>query len=95
MERSTTPRGRSLRNGIPPGFPILQPPNAPLWIAFAATLASALTHGLTHAYARAIFFLSLTVWAYEEAAHGVNWWRRLLGVGFLAYLVVRLALALR
>lgn len=89
------PERRSLRHGFPPGYPLLQPPNAPLWLAFAATLASGLTHGLAHAYARAIFFLALTVWAYEEAARGVNGFRRLLGAGFLVYLVVRLALALR
>jgi len=88
------PRRPSLRDGVPPGFPILQPPNAPLWIAFAATFASALTHGLAHAYARAIFFLALAIWAYEEAVHGVNWFRRLLGAGFLVYLTIRLALAL-
>lgn len=88
------PPRRSFRDGVPPSFPILQPPNAPLWIAFAAVLASALTHGLAHAYARAIFFLSLAIWAYEEAAHGVNWFRRLLGTGFLVYLTIRLALAL-
>jgi hypothetical protein len=31
------------------------------------------------------------VWALEEAVRGVNWFRRLLGVGVLVWIVVSLA----
>jgi hypothetical protein len=33
----------------------------------------------------------LTVWAYEELVHGVNWFRHLLGLVFAVALVVRVA----
>jgi hypothetical protein len=36
----------------------------------------------------------MTIWAYEELVHGVNWFRRLLGLAFMILLVVRGADAL-
>jgi hypothetical protein len=44
--------------------------------------------------ARAIFYVALTVWAYEEAAHGVNAFRRALGVVALALIVAAVARAI-
>lgn len=41
-------------------------------------------------YLDAVVTLSLGVWAYLELTAGANWFRRLLGAGFLVYLVVRL-----
>ena len=69
----------------------MQVPNAPLIVALAASLAGRFTHGLADAYASSVFYVALAIWAYEEAVHGVNWFRRLLGCGFLIYVVVRLA----
>jgi hypothetical protein len=41
-------------------------------------------------YCDATFSLFLAVWAYLELTDGANWFRRVLGAGALAYLVVRL-----
>ena len=72
----------------------MQFPNAPLLVALAAFLAGRFTHGLADAYASSAFYVALGIWAYDEAARGVNWFRRLLGSGFLIYTVVSVALAL-
>jgi hypothetical protein len=45
-------------------------------------------------YATSVSYLALMVWAYEELAHGVNWFRRVLGLAFAVILVVRVAHAL-
>jgi hypothetical protein len=80
--------------GWPRDFPIVQFPNAPLIIAFLAGAAAARTHGSGHAYLAAISFLAFGIWAYEELLHGVNWFRHLLGLGFVVATAVHLALAL-
>jgi hypothetical protein len=38
-----------------------------------------------------VSYLALTIWAYEELVHGVNWFRRLLGLAFVILLIVRVA----
>ena len=43
--------------------------------------------------ARAISYVALTVWAYEEAASGVNGFRKALGMGALVLIVVAVAQA--
>jgi hypothetical protein len=78
----------------PAHFPIVQLPNAPLAVALLASLAAGLTEGTAHRSLRAVFYLSLGVWAYEEARRGDNWFRRALGLGFSIYLIVSLASAL-
>lgn len=78
----------------PRSFPIVQFPNAPLILAFLAGQVAAHTQGQTHADAQAISYLTLTVWAYEELFHGVNWFRHLLGLAYLTSTVVHLAIAL-
>ena len=74
---------------------IFQIPNRPLIAALAASLAAHLTSGVVHAAASALFYVSLSIWAYEEGVNGVNWFRRLLGAGFAIYVLVTLTLALR
>jgi hypothetical protein len=76
---------------MPRRFVIAQWPNAPLWVALVAAVVGRLTHGWVHAYASAVFYAGLTVWAYLEATEGVNWFRRLLGGAFLVYVLVRIA----
>jgi len=78
------------------GYVVGQSPNPPLWAAFVALLVAALTSdGSTiDDVARAIFYVSLTVWAYEEAAHGVNGFRKALGTIALALVVVGIARAI-
>jgi hypothetical protein len=80
--------------GWPPAFPVVQFPNPPLAVALAASLAGHLTHATTHRVSEAVFFTSLSVWAYEEAVRGENWFRRLLGVGAGGYILVSLTAAL-
>jgi hypothetical protein len=77
--------------GWPRGFPIAQFPNPPLLLAFAGWGLAAVGGGSAHDVGRAVFILGLAVWASEEAVGGVNWFRRLLGVGVLVWIVVGLA----
>jgi len=86
---------RLTKLGWPRRFPIVQFPNAPLIVGLIAGQAAGLTHGSTHAYASAISYLAFTIWAYEELVHGVNRFRRLLGLGFAISIIVHLALALQ
>jgi hypothetical protein len=77
--------------GLPRRFPIVQFPNAPLILAFLAGVLGSQMHGATRSYATAAAYLAMTVWAYEEAARGVNWFRRLLGLAYMIIMVVRVA----
>jgi hypothetical protein len=78
------------------GYVVGQFPNRPLWIALAALLAAGLANDGSRAndFARAIFYVALTVWAYEEAVHGVNGFRKMLGVVALVLIVVGFARAI-
>ena len=78
----------------PRRFPIVQFPNAPLIVAFLAGQAAGLAHGAGHADAAAVSYLAMAIWAYEELAHGVNWFRHLLGFAYVISTAVHLALAL-
>jgi hypothetical protein len=80
--------------GWPRSFPLVQFPNAPLIIAFLAGMVAGVAHGPAHADASAIAYLAMTIWAYEELIHGVNWFRHLLGLTYMISTVVHLALAL-
>ena len=77
--------------GFPRRFPIVQFPNAPLIIAFLASQAAGHIHGPSHAYASAVSYLAMMIWAYEELVSGVNWFRHLLGLAYVIILVVRVA----
>jgi hypothetical protein len=76
---------------FPRRFPIVQFPNLPLIIAFLAGQAGTFLHGSAHPYAAAVSYLAMTIWAYEELVHGVNWFRHLLGLVFVILLIVRVA----
>jgi hypothetical protein len=43
----------------------------------------------------AISYLAMTIWAYAELTDGVNWFRRLLGLGYVISTAAHLALALQ
>jgi hypothetical protein len=77
--------------GWPRRFPIAQFPNPPLLLAFAGLGLAAVAGGAVHDVGRAVFTVGLVVWAWEEAVDGVNWFRRLLGVGVLVWIVASLA----
>ena len=53
------------------------------------------TRGATHAFAYALSYVAFTIWAYEELAHGVSWFRHLLGLGYALSTIVHLAHALQ
>jgi len=73
------------------GVTVAQFPNPPLIVALLAAVVSWIAgDGSIYEVARAVFYVALTVWAWEEAARGVNVFRRALGVGGLIYVVVGL-----
>jgi hypothetical protein len=80
--------------GFPRRFPIVQFPNLPLIVAFLAGEAASFLHGDTHFYAQSVAYLGMTIWAYEELANGVNWFRHLLGATYGVIMVIRVAHAL-
>jgi hypothetical protein len=90
-DRKSTELWRRGQGGWPRRFPIAQFPNQPLLIAFAGWGLAALSSGTAHEVGRAIFTLGLAVWACGEAIGGVNWFRRLLGVGALVWIIANLA----
>jgi hypothetical protein len=77
--------------GFPRRFPIVQFPNLPLIVAFLAGETGTFLPGGAHSYAASVSYLAMTIWAYEELAHGVNWFRRLLGLAFAIIMIVRVA----
>jgi hypothetical protein len=79
---------------FPRRFPIVQFPNLPLIVAFLAGEAGKFLHGSAHSYATSVSYLAMTIWAYEELVHGVNWFRRLLGLAFVILTIVHVAHAL-
>jgi hypothetical protein len=78
------------------GYTVGHFPNPPLWVALAALLVARLTDdgSAIHDISRAISYVALTVWAYEEAANGVNGFRKALGIGALVLIVVAVARAI-
>lgn len=75
------------------GYTVGQFPNPPLWVALAALVASLLSDQASTAnhISRAVFYVALTIWAYEEAASGVNRFRKALGAAALVLIVVAVA----
>lgn len=78
----------------PRAFPIVQFPNDALIVAFVAGQAVGMLHGAGRFDAQAVSYLAMTIWAYEELAHGVNWFRHLLGLVYLISTGAHLAHAL-
>lgn len=69
---------------------VAQTPNLPLWIFIAAVAIRFVvpTGGTLHEVVGWIGRLALGWWAVDELVRGVNPWRRLLGVGGCAYVVL-------
>jgi hypothetical protein len=80
---------------FPQRFPIVQFPNLPLIVAFVASEAEHVLSGAEHPYARAVSYLAMTIWAYEELVDGVNWFRHLLGLAYMLIMIVRVAHAIQ
>jgi hypothetical protein len=83
------------QHGWPAGFPLVQLPNLPLFVALAGWLVAALSAGHVHDYARATFYTGLAAWAWKELEDGVNWFRRAIGAAGLIFVIVSIAEALR
>ena len=79
---------------FPRRFPIVQFPNLPLIVAVLAGAGGKFLDRNAHSYAVSVSYLAMTIWAYEELVHGVNWFRHLLGLAFTVFLIVRVAHAL-
>jgi hypothetical protein len=79
--------------GWPRRFPVVQFPNPPLLVALAARGASGVDEGggPVAAARRSLFVVGIGMWAWEELAQGANWFRRLVCVAGLAW-VLRFAL---
>jgi hypothetical protein len=75
------------------GYTVAQFPNAPLGVALAGLVLSwILSSGSTaHAFARAVFYVGLAVWAWLELSDGVNGFRRVLGAAGLVWVLVSLS----
>lgn len=75
------------------GYTVGQSPNPPLWVAFAALVVSWVSggDGTVNDIARAVLYVALTVWAYEEAVRGVNGFRKGLGAVALVLIVAAVA----
>ena len=79
---------------FPRRFPMAQFPNLPLVVAILAGEAGKFLDGSAYSYATSVSYLAITIWAYEELVHGVNWFRRLLGLACMILLVVHVANAI-
>lgn len=77
--------------GWPRRYVIAQFPNPPLLVALAGWTVAAVTDGTGHDAGEVVLTVGLVVWAVEEVAGGVNRFRRLLGAGALAWIVIGLA----
>lgn len=78
------------------GHVVGQPPNAPLWAAFAGFAAAIVfADGSTaEDVSRGVAYCALAVWAYLELSDGVNAYRRLLGAAGLIFAVALVARAI-
>lgn len=93
---TTAPAGlwQLAKRGWPPGFPLVQLPNAPLAVAGTGLLVATVTEGAVGDLAQATGYAALSAWAWLELTDGANLARRALGAGTLAYVVARVAEAL-
>ncbi|MFZ0378969.1 MAG: hypothetical protein WCD11_06230 [Solirubrobacteraceae bacterium] len=95
MDRTEALAGyRRVRGFGPRRFPVVQFPNNALIVAFVAGQVAAMVHGAGRFDVRAVSYLAITIWAYEELAHGVNWFRHLLGLAYIVSTGAHLAVAL-
>ncbi|HEX3510232.1 MAG TPA: hypothetical protein VHT27_03945 [Solirubrobacteraceae bacterium] len=78
------------QRGWPRNYPLAQFPNLPLAVAFGGWGLAAVAADGAHEVGRAVFAIGFGVWAWEEAAGGVNLFRRVLGAAALVWIVVDL-----
>lgn len=68
-----------------------QTPNKELIVMLVAAVVGMVTQGWVNAAATAVFYLSGATWSYLEIFHGVNSFRRGLGIVVAVYLLAWLA----
>jgi hypothetical protein len=68
---------------------VAQFPNLPIWIALAGWLVGRFAGGAVATAAQVVTYLAIVWWAGDEIVRGVNPWRRVLGVGGLVYVAMR------
>ena len=73
------------QEGWPRRFPVAQFPNPPLLVALAGRGLEPFADGAPRDVGRGLFRVGFAAWAREEALGGANWFRRLVGVGALAW----------
>jgi hypothetical protein len=69
---------------------IIQKPNLLLIIALIGFAISYIPERSIHLVGRTAFTMAIIAWAYEEIAHGVNLFRKILGALVLAVVAVSL-----
>jgi hypothetical protein len=69
---------------------IFQKPNASIIIAALGWVISKLVRGPIGTIGAVVFTIAIIIWAYEEAVHGVNWFRK--SLGWVVLLLVALSL---
>lgn len=75
----------------PARYPIAQFPNPPLLIGLLALALRYVASGASADVLAAIGYLFIGIWAYLELTAGVNLFRRVLGAGGLAYIIIVIA----
>ena len=91
IENALVAYKRLTSTGWPRSFPVAQFPNPPLLLALAGWLLARFSSGSAYSAGRGVFYVGLSVWAWEELTSGVNWFRRLIGLGGLVWIVSQLA----
>ena len=69
-------------------FILFQWPNIPLTIWLVCTLITKVTSGVLQSSLSIIATVSLVIWSLLEITTGVNYFRRMLGFGILAYILI-------
>jgi hypothetical protein len=75
---------------MPRRFPLAQFSNQPLLVALGARAVAVAVGDEPGRGMRNLSNLALLAWAYQEVTDGVNWFRRLLGWGGVAFSVNQL-----
>ncbi|MEH3052419.1 MAG: hypothetical protein PGN13_00230 [Patulibacter minatonensis] len=92
MSSGAIERYRALTQvGWPRRYPLVQFPNTPLWVSFAASAIGAVTGGTVQDYVAAVGTVGIVVWAWQELFSGVNAFRHVLGAAVLTHTVITLA----
>jgi hypothetical protein len=74
---------------------IAQKPNLSIIIAALGWVIGKTTTGAFHSFGVTVSTIAIIIWAYQEAATGVNWFRKALGVIVLLIVAYSLFTQLR